>query len=317
MNDSTELFLLVLLAGAIRAAIPLVLAGLGELIYERSGVFNLGIEGIMLLGACSSVAAQLAGFPWWGSLCVGATAGTLGGLLHAILCVRLRTNQAVTGLALLFLFQGLTAVLGRELVGMPVKDTAVYPLSILSNVPVLGPILSRQDPVMLLAVLLAMLTWFILFRTRWGIVVRACGEKPEAAINAGISLIRVRLTTGCICGALGGLAGAQMALFSATQWQENMIAGRGWIAIVLVIFARWHPLLLILGALLFGGLNALQINLQATGWTVSSHLLGMLPFIITILVMALASWRLKKHPGWMPASLGKDPPPEVERTLIN
>jgi simple sugar transport system permease protein len=200
---------------------------------------------------------------------------------------------------------------------MPVVGTSIYPFACFAHTPILGTILAQQDPVMPIAVILGVLVWFVVFRTRWGITLRTCGEKPDAAINAGIRLSRVRMIAGIICGALCGLGGAQLALFSANQWQENMIAGRGWIAIVLVIFARWHPILLIFGALLFGGLNALQINLQAKGWQVSPHILGMLPFVITIVVMALASWRLRKHPGWMPAALGKQAPPEIEKTLIN
>lgn len=305
MSGDLDTFCFVLIAGAIRAAVPLVLAGLGELIYERSGVLNLGVEGMMLLGAGASVAAQLAGAPWWISLCVGMGAGALGGLLHAVMCVRLRTNEAVTGLALLFLFQGITAVLGRNMVGRLVTGTGVYPFSRLDGTPILGQILSQQDPVVPVAVLLCVLTWLFIYRTRWGIALRACGEKPEAAISSGIRVVRVRLAAGVVCGALCGLGGGQLALFSANQWQENMVAGRGWIAIVLVIFARWHPILLVFGALLFGGLNSLQINLQAGGFQASPHLLGMLPFVITIVVMAGASWRLGGHPGWMPAALGK------------
>ena len=295
-------------AGMLRSATPVVYAGLGEIVYERSGVFNLGIEGLMLIGACAATAAQLAWGSWILSLTAAGFTGGVFGLGHAFFCVKLRTSQVVTGLALFFLCQGLTAVLGVSLVGRPVVIDIQPPFAWLKAVYGFGPVFAEQDVMVFGAIITVAVVWFLLFRTRWGIVLRACGESAESAAAAGVAVHKVRLVAGAVGGMLGGLGGAHFSLFYAQQWQENMIAGRGWIALVMVIFGMWFPGRLLLGAYLFGALSTLQLNLQARGISSSQYLLAMIPFAVTLAMLVVASWRLKHRAGYAPADLGNSYP---------
>lgn len=305
-------FILTVLAGTLRAATPLVFAGLGELINERGGVLNIGIEGLMLVGACVGIAAHVVWGQWMLSLMLAALAGGLMGLSHAFFCVVLRTNQIVTGLAFVFLCQGLTAVLGVGLVGAPIMFLPPRPFSFLADIPVLGALLAGQDVMVFAAILMSFLVGFVLWRTRWGILLRACGESAVSARSAGISVRRVRLIAGTVCGMFCGLGGAHLSLFYAQQWQENMMAGRGWIAVVLVIFSGWRSGKLLIGAWLFGGLSTLQLHLQSRGINVSQYLLAMTPFVATIIMYSLASARIRKRGGGMPADLGSPIPQTTE-----
>jgi simple sugar transport system permease protein len=305
MNLLDSTLWLAVLAGMLRAATPVIYAAVGETINERSGVVNLGIEGLMLIGAYAAVTVQLAfGNSMIAIGCAGLLAALVG-FLHATFCVKLRTNQVVTGLVFLFLCQGASALFGARMVGRPVNVDANSPFELLSRVPVVGDILARQDPMVFGAILAALIAGFILFRTRWGVVLRACGEDAESAAAAGVPVHRVRLIAGTVCGFLCGLGGAHLALFYARQWQENMTAGRGWVALVMVIFGKWVPGRVIAGAYLFGGLSALQLNLQASGIALPQYLLGMLPFVVTILLLVVASWWVKTRPDSMPKDLGK------------
>lgn len=302
-------------AGALRAATPVVYAGLGALISERSGVINLGLEGLMLVGACSGVWAQLTFGNWLLSLAVAGICGGLVGLAHAFFCVTLRASQVVTGLAFFFLCQGLTAVFGVGLVGKPVSVGVAPPLTMLRDIPVVGPVVSQQDVMVLGAFLATAAVSFFLFKTRWGVLLRACGESAVSAAAAGVMVNRARMVAGFACGIFCGLGGAHLALFYARQWQENMMSGRGWIALVMVIFGMWFPWRLVMGAYLFGGMATLQLNLQARGIAFPQYLLATLPFVVTLALLVLASWRLRRIPGWMPADLGNPYHPESEGKL--
>lgn len=296
------------LAGMLRASTPIVFAGLGGLISERSGVINLGLEGLMLVGACSAAAAQLSYGSWPLSLLIAAMASASVGLIHGYFCVYLRASQVVAGLAIIFLCQGVTAVFGRSLVGRSIPLDARPPLESLSSVPLLGPILSGQDVLVFAALACTVAASVFLFRSRAGVVLRACGESGPSASALGIPVQRVRLIASTACGVLCGLGGAHLSLFYAQQWQENMVAGRGWIALVMVIFGRWFPMRLLAGAYLFGGLASLQLNLQARGVAAPQYLLAMLPFAATLALLVVASWRLRRSGGLMPADLGQPLP---------
>lgn len=305
MNTAESALAVTVLAGALRAATPVIYGGLGALVSERSGTVNLGIEGLMLAGAWAAVAAQQAFHSWLLSVCVALLlAGGLGAV-HAFFCVGLRASQAVTGLAFVFLCQGATAILGARLVGLPVDTGAAPPLSFLRGVPGFGPVLGEQDVMVLGAVVLVAITSVFLFRTKWGIVLRACGEEAASAAAQGVPVRRVRLLAGAVCGAFCGLGGAHLSLFYAQQWQENMVAGRGWVALVMVIFGMWRPGWLMVGAYLFGGMATLQLNLQAGGLDVPQYLLAILPFAVTLILLIVGAWLARRRASLAPADLGK------------
>jgi simple sugar transport system permease protein len=291
------------LAAAIAAGTAMLFACLGEILCERAGVLNLGVEGMMLMGALGGFAMTY----WTGSLWLGALAAMLvGGLLsliHALLTVTLQANQVVSGLALTLFGSGLSSFLGQPLVGLPAPaafNKVAIPL--LSDVPVLGPILFRQDMLTYLSYLLAPLLWLLIFRTRPGLHLRAVGESPATADAMGLSVARLRYSYVALGGMLAGLGGAAISLASNPGWTDNITAGRGWIAIALVIFATWNPARAALGAYLFGGVEALQFRLQSAGAPISPFFLNMLPYIFTIVVLVLATRDLRR--AGAPAALG-------------
>ncbi|MFN7914560.1 MAG: ABC transporter permease [Vicinamibacterales bacterium] len=298
-------------AGALRASTPVVYAGLGELIGERSGVVNLGVEGLMLVGACAAASAQLAYGYWPLSLAIAAVAAALVSAVHGFFCVYIRTNQVVTGLATMFLCQGATALMGRSLVGLSIPLDARPPLASFAKLPVVGAVLSGQDWMVFGAIAAVVATSAFLYRTQGGIVLRACGESGASAAAVGISVLRVRLAAGAACGALCGLGGAHMSIFYAQQWQEGMVGGRGWIALVMVIFGQWFPSRLLLGAYLFGGMASLQLNLQARGVATSQYLLAMLPFLATLALLVIGSLNSARVGGASPADLGRPLEPQA------
>ena len=290
---------------AIRSGTPLLLGAVGEIYAERSGVMNLGIEGMMLVGAITGFAVALAtGQPWLGFL-AACLAGMVMALIHAFLSISLYANQVVSGLALAMLGLGLSSLMGRSYVGQPLPYR-LLPQAIpgLADLPVIGPALFYQDPVVYLALGLAVASWFVLYRTRWGIIVRAVGDDPAAADAMGVNVYAVRYACVAFGGAMSGLAGAYLSVVYTPAWFEGMTAGRGWIALALVIFAFWDPLKAILGAYLFGATEALQYALQ-TNLGIAAPLLGMIPYAATILAMLVAmSEALRKRIG-APAALGK------------
>jgi simple sugar transport system permease protein len=299
-------FMISLVASGIRLAMPVLLAVLGEIFTERSGVLNLGLEGIMAMGAFAGFAGGFASGNAWLGLMAGLAAGALMGLIMAFFSVTLKTNQVVTGISLVILGSGLSAFMYRELFGISsrpprVEGVADLNIPVLSQIPVVGPILFQHSVVVYLAVLLVVLSWAALFRTTWGLKVRAVGEAPSAADTSGINVAHIRYVCVIVGSALAGLGGAVLSVAQMGLFVENMVAGRGWIAIALVIFARWRPSLALAGALLFGVADALQFRLQALGFAaVPYEFLLMLPYLLTILVLVGSS---KRQAG--PAALGE------------
>ncbi|MBP7454081.1 MAG: ABC transporter permease [Ottowia sp.] len=294
-----------LLAATLNAGTVLALAALGLLINEKAGVVNLGAEGMMLCAAIVGFATVVNTGNDWLGFAAGAVAGALMAGAFGVLVIWLNTNQYATGLALSLFGVGLSAFAGIDYVQAKLPDRVQFNWLGLGDVPFIGPALFRQHPLVYGAMLLAVaLIWF-LYRTRAGLVLRAVGESPQSAHALGYPVRRVRLAAVMAGGALCGLAGAYLSLVYTPLWVEGMVAGKGWIALALTTFATWRPARVLLGAYLFGGVTMLQFHLQAQGVQIPSQVLSMLPYLATIVVLALIS----RNPTWirvnMPASLGK------------
>ena len=294
-----------ILAAAVRSGTPVLYATLGEILTERAGIMNLGLEGVMLVGAYAGFSVtKSTGNPWLGLL-AAALAGALLVTVHAFACIHLGANQVVSGLALTLCGTGLSSLLGRASIGETIRGLGPLPLPGLSQIPFLGPVFFRHDPLVYVSYLLtAFLCWF-LFSTRSGLNLRAVGENPRAADAMGLPVARIRYLYTLLGGALAGLGGAYLSVVYTQMWVEGMTAGRGWIALALVIFGIWNPLRAALGSYLFGGVEALQLRIQAAGSSVPAPLLLMLPYLLTILVLLFIS--LRKGKGILlgaPAALG-------------
>lgn len=303
--------LIPILSGALVAATPLIYAAIGELMVERSGVVNLGVEGMMLMGAVTGFAVALGGFsPVWAAL-AAMGAGAAASLIFAVLAISLSTNQYAAGLALAILGSGLSAFIGHDFGGASVKSIAKIHLPILSDLPVIGPVLFSHDLMTYLALVVAGAAWWFLYRTKAGLVLRVIGESPESAHAIGYPVHRIRYLATMFGGAMAGLGGAYLALAYTPLWVENMTAGRGWIALALVVFAAWRPWRVLLGAWLFGGATVLQLFAQGIGIKVPSELLSSLPYLATIVVLVAIS----RDPNIMrfnaPVSLGRPFRPET------
>jgi general nucleoside transport system permease protein len=287
--DLSSINPILLTAALIVSATPILLAAMGELVVEKSGVLNLGVEGMMITGAvCGFAGAMLTGNPWLGVL-AGALGAALLAAIFALLTQYLLANHVATGLALTMFGLGFSALLGRGYVGRSPPLAGRIEVPLLSEIPVIGPILFRQDGLVYLSLILLLAIWLFLNRTRAGLILRAVGENHDAAHALGY---RVRLIrTGAILfgGACAGLGGVHLSLFQVPQWQEGMTSGIGWIALALVVFAAWRPGRLLLGAYLFGGIVVLQLNLQAAGVAISADYLAMAPYLVTILVLVIIS----------------------------
>ncbi len=289
----------------ITAATPLVLAASGELVAERSGVLNLGVEGMMIMGAvCAFAAAHMTGSPYLGIL-TGIASGAVFSLLFGFLTLTLVTNQVATGLALTILGLGVSGMLGESFVGLPGVKLQPIVFPVLSEIPFIGPLLFRQDLIFYMSIaLVAGISWF-LFKSRTGLKIRAIGDNHGSAHALGINVIRTRYLAVMFGGACAGLAGAQLSLVYTPQWVENMSAGRGWIALALVVFASWRPWRVLAGGYLFGAVTIGQLHAQAFGIGVPSQLLSALPYIATIVVLVIISHNRRTTLINTPASLGK------------
>ncbi len=303
-----------IIATTLQAGTSLIYATVGEIYTERSGILNLGLEGMMLMGAMSAFATAY----YTDSLILGILVAMLVGsalaAVHAFLTVTMRANQVVSGLSITLLGSGLASFLGqrlgpvsnnRYLVGLVGPRFSPIPIPVLSEIPILGAFF-RQDLLSYVVYLLVPAAWFYLYKTRNGLNLRAVGEDPQTADAMGINVFRARYAYTILGGALVGLGGAHLSLAYTPGWSENITGGRGWIVIALVIFAMWNPARAVLGALLFGGINALQFRLQAIGTTIPSAFLNMLPYLTTIGVLILMTWweTLSKRVG-APAALGE------------
>lgn len=274
------------LTGGVRGGTSILFTALGETVSERSGVINLGAEGCMLGGALSAyIVAAETGNPWLGVL-AGGLAGGLLALVHAILVVWRGANQFASGLTVLFLGLGLTSLFGASYVGRSITPLTVWEIPVLSEIPVVGEILFRQDPLVYVSFLLVPAIWLLLFRTRLGLQIRTAGERSETLTVHGYSVRRVRTIAVVIGGFLGGVGGAHLSIAYTNSWFENMVAGRGFIAVALVIFASWGPVKAMAGAYLFGAALALGPALQARGFAINQFALHVIPFVLTLIVLA-------------------------------
>jgi len=304
------------------AATPLLIAAIGELVVERSGVLNLGVEGMMLMGAVTGFGVALTtGSPWLGAL-AGIIAGALFSLLFAFLALTLATNQVATGLALTLLGIGVSGMIGEAFVGQPGVKMRAIEIPGLVDLP-FGRLIFGQDPLFYVSIaLVAAVSWF-LFRTRAGLTLRSVGDSHSSAHALGINVIGYRYAAVMFGGACAGLAGAQLSLVYTTQWIENMTAGRGWIALALVVFASWRPWRVLAGAYLFGAITIFQLHVQATSLTDLAHMpailvwmlaqlksvptqfLSALPYLATIVVLVLISRNRRLTMVNTPACLGR------------
>lgn len=287
------------------ASTPLLIAATGELVVERSGVLNLGVEGMMIMGAVAAFAtAQVTGNPYMGAL-VAIITGAAFSLLFAFLTLTLVANQVATGLALTILGLGLSGMIGEGFVGQPgVRMQAIH-LPVLTDLPVIGKLFFGQDLIFYASIaLVGGVAWF-LFRTRAGLMVRSVGDNHASAHALGIHVIRIRYMTILFGGACAGLAGAHLSLVYVPQWVEGMTAGRGWIALALVVFASWRPGRLLVGAYLFGAVTIGQFHVQAIGVAIPAQFLTSLPYLATIVVLVLIARNRRLTMINTPASLGK------------
>ena len=299
-----------LLAAGIRSGTPILYASIGEIFAERSGVLNLGVEGMMLMGAMSAYGVAFAtGSPWIGLL-VAAVAGGLMALLHAFVTITLRADQVVSGLALTFVGIGLSAVLGSSLV--EVKQAPRLPafdIPVLADIPILGPIFFQQNIIVYIGFIVAPLAWYYIYRTRPGLELRAIGEYPAAADVQGINVALQRYFYVVLGGVMAGIGGASLSLAITPLWLENMTAGIGWIAVGLVIFAGWNPLRAALGSYLFGAIRRLPLDLQVLPLFLRNPTWGyftnMLPYLFTIIVLIIGSREAMRRRVGAPAALGQ------------
>lgn len=289
----------------ITAATPLAFAALGELVVEKSGVLNLGVEGMMVVGAVMAFATGVTTGSATLAILAGALAGAAVSGLFGFLVLVLLSNQVATGLALTIFGLGLSALVGHGFVGSTFAGIPSLHIPVISDIPIIGPILFGQDIMVYMTVAAAIgITWF-LKKTRAGLILRAVGDNHDAAHAIGYPVIRVRFLAVLFGGAMAGLGGAYLSLVYTPLWVENMTAGRGWIALALVVFAAWRPWRAFFGAYLFGGITIIQLHVQGVGLAIPSQLLSMLPYLVTIIVLVVISRDSGRQRMSAPASLGK------------
>ncbi len=300
---------IIFLAAAVQAGTPLLFATLGEIITERSGHLNLGVEGLMLLGAVFGFyAGMVTGSPVL-ALCAAAAAGAFGALIFAFMTVSLRANQVVTGLSLTIFGAGVSGFLGQSLVGLVLSEsfkTTFAKMSVpgLSQIPIIGQIFFEHNIFVYFGYVMAIVLSVYLYKTRSGLNLRAIGENPYAADASGISITKTKYLHILLGGALCALGGAYLSLVYVPAWQEGITAGRGWIAVALVIFSGWNPAYAFLGAFIFGGLDIIGFRLQKSDLMISQYLIDMLPYAVTILVLIMGSVR-KTGKLHVPEALGE------------
>jgi ABC-type uncharacterized transport system permease subunit len=309
MNQLLEPAILIgILTGAIRFATPYLYASIGEMFAQRSGVVNLGVDGIMLMGAFSGFYVALNLMPTmgdgalWLGLLVAVIIGILMGLLMSVVSVTLKAEQGISGIGLYIFGLGLSSLLFRVTIGTvkTIEGFKPAPIPLLSDLPVVGPILFNNSVVVYGAFLLVPIAWFVLERTTWGLKIKAVGQSPAAADSLGVSVNRVRYVCVCLGGALAGLAGASISLSLVNLFQDNLTAGLGFIAVALVYFGGWRPTGILVGALLFSTISSLQLFMQVLKVGISSDVANMLPYIITIIALMFPINRARQ-----PAALNK------------
>jgi simple sugar transport system permease protein len=293
-----------ILQAAVRSGTPILFVCIGEIFAERSGILNVGLEGMMLVGA---IAGFTAGFTV-GNPVVGvfaaAAAGALFSLIHAYVTITLRADQIVSGLTLTILGTGISGFFGKPMIGQVGPGFDKFAIPGLSKIPVIGQVLFQQDAMVYLSFLLVPIAWWVMYKTHLGLAIRSVGENPATADSLGVSVVKIRY--GCVLfgGAMAGIGGAYLSLAYTTMWIEQMSGGRGWITLALVIFAGWNPAKAVLGAYLFGGADALQLRIQAVGLELPTYFLMMLPYVLTIVILVLASRASLRRRIGAPAALG-------------
>ncbi|HIM77757.1 MAG TPA: ABC transporter permease [Rhodospirillales bacterium] len=281
--------LILILQGVIVAATPLVFAAIGELVVERAGVLNLGIEGMMILGAIAGFSVTLDSGSYLAGIIAAAAAGAVAAFLFGVLTQVLMANQVATGLALTIFGLGLSALWGQGYSGESTVPLAKIHIPLLSDIPIIGPLLFSHDPLVYLSIILvAGVAWF-LAKTRAGLILRAVGENHDAAHAIGYNVVGVRMLALLFGGACAGIGGTYLSTVQTPLWVEDMTAGRGWIALAIVVFAAWRPGRALLGAYLFGGVTVVQLHIQGFGVDIDAQILSMLPYLVTILVLVLIS----------------------------
>jgi simple sugar transport system permease protein len=296
--------IVILLASIMVASTPILLAAIGEMVVEKSGVLNLGVEGMMITGAICGFAIAVN----FDSPALGFVAAAVGGavlaFLFGILTQILLSNQVATGLALTLFGLGLSSLMGQGYVGIKAPAMNDFNVPLLSDIPVIGRIFFQHDMMVYVSIIIVASVWAVLKYTRVGLILRAVGESHTAAHALGYKVVRIRIAAIVFGGACAGLGGAYISLIRVPQWTEGMTAGAGWIALAIVVFAGWRPWFVLVGAYLFGGVTVLQLNLQAAGAAIPVEYLSMSPYLITILVLVLIS-RRRSGAGAAPADLGK------------
>lgn len=297
--------IVLILTATVGASIPLLYAALGELIVEKSGVLNLGVEGMMIVGAITAFIVATETGQLWLAVIAGMGAGALMALIFGFITLSLMANQVATGLALTIFGIGLSAFIGQAYTSVALDGVKALHIPLLSDIPVVGKLLFSYDLLVYLAVaVFAGVTWF-LYRSRPGLILRAVGESPHSAHALGYGVIRIRYLAVLFGGAMAGLGGAYLSIAYTPLWAEGMTAGRGWIALALVVFSTWRPGRVLLGALLFGGVTIAQFHIQGTGVEIPSQFLSMLPYLATIVVLVIISRDATVIRLNAPASLGQ------------
>ena len=293
------------LQAAVRTGTPLLLVALGEMVCEKSGVLNLGQEGMLLVGAVSGfIVTLLTGNVFFGFVCAMA-AGMLMSMLFAIIALQLNANQYATGLALTIFGTGLSAFIGAAYVGKPVQGIDPVAIPYLADIPIIGKAIFKQDVVVYLSFIVTAFLFWIFKYSRVGLIIKAVGESPSSANAIGLPVLKTRYLTVAFGGVMAGLAGGYLSLAYTPLWAENMSAGRGWIALALVVFASWRIERVMLGAYLFGLASILHLVAQGLGFSFAPNLLAMLPYVATIVVLVLLSRDQRRSRLYTPKSLGQ------------
>lgn len=297
--------LVLILAATVAAAVPLIFAALGELVVEKSGVLNLGVEGMMIVGAIFAFMTAAETGQLWLAILVGALAGTGMALIFGFITLNLMANQVATGLALTIFGIGLSAFIGQAYTSVALDGLKGLSIPVLSALPVVGKVLFSYNILVYLAFFAFMAVSWFLYKTRAGLILRAVGESPSSAHALGYQVIKIRYLAVLFGGAMAGIGGAYLSIAYTPLWAEGMTAGRGWIALALVVFATWRPARVLIGALLFGGVTIAQFHVQGLGVEIPSQFLTMLPYLATIIVLVLISRDAGLIRLNAPASLGQ------------
>ena len=297
--------MLELIIAVILSSVPIMLAATGELVVERSGVLNLGVEGMMLMGAVIASITVITTGSLFLAVIFGALSGLLTSIVFGFFALVLATNQVATGLALTIFGTGLSGLIGAEYVGKAIQRLEALNIPILSNIPYLGPILFSHNILVYFSFIIVFIVGWFLLKTKSGLVLRAVGNNHDSAHALGYSVVFIRFCSVMFGGFMAGLGGAFLPLVLTPHWAEGMTAGKGWIALALVVFASWRPLRIPIGALLFSGITVMQLVGQARGWAMPSQFLSMLPYLATIAVLVIISRNKEFSIINAPASLGK------------